>query len=317
MLNYFKHFFKNLNSDLSYRWTGKWAGNTSLDENCTNPDALYESIVAKPEDLFQEIEYNYLDGSAKLVESATATSSKIRSYVDVADHGRCYTFKPTEQMIKSGIKRIELKPKPKNKRLTLYFHTNGIFETKMNNHNDQFFVNSTSRIDLNLDFTVYNMLDIGGQPCRTETGFDKDACTEFKLDKKSLEMFGCTSPFGPNKDKICNDYENGSKVMKLYEKAMSMNVDNCHSPCLFASTKTTKTDEQFQKKLKERKVRIFAKEYIEVKEAYHLYSFLSMIAEVGGYVGLFLGVSVNQVSKLVSVLLDKLGWICNRKKRIF
>ena len=56
------------------------------------------------------------------------------------------------------------------------------------------------------------MLDFGGQPCETETGFDKDVCTESKLDKKSLEKFGCTSPFGPNKDKICKDYEIGSKA---------------------------------------------------------------------------------------------------------
>ena len=55
------------------------------------------------------------------------------------------------------------------------------------------------------------------------------------------------------------------------------------------------------------------KENIKVIEAYHLYSALSMIAEVGGYVGLFLGISVNQVSALFNVLLDKFNLICNRR----
>ena len=59
---------------------------------------------------------------------------------------------------------------------------------------------------------------------------------------------------------------------------------------------------------------IYVKENIEVKEAYYLYSILSMIAEVGGYVGLFLGVSVNQVSQLINVLFDKLVWIYNKRK---
>ena len=157
------------------------------------------------------------------------------------------------------------------------------------------------------------MLDFGGQPCETETGFDKDVCTESKLDKKSLEKFGCTSPFGPNKDKICKDYEIGSKVMEMYNETMQKNIDNCYSPCLFTSSITTKTDDYWGDSF----VRISTNENIMVKEAYHLYSGLSLIAEVGGYVGLFLGVSLNQVSQLVNVLLDKLDWICDRKQRLF
>ena len=162
------------------------------------------------------------------------------------------------------------------------------------------------------------MLNSTGHPCISETGFDKDACTESKLGKKSIDKFGCTSPFGPNKDKICTDYENGKKVMKLYTKTMSKNVDNCYSPCLFASTKATKMHEYSLARGNEKgKVRIYVTENIEVKEAYKLYSILSMIAEVGGYVGLFLGVSVNQASQLITVLFDKHGWICNRKKIFF
>ena len=48
------------------------------------------------------------------------------------------------------------------------------------------------------------------------------------------------------------------------------------------------------------------KRNIKVTEAQYLYSGLSLIAEVGGYVGLFLGVSVNQIT----ILVDKLfGYI--------
>ena len=52
-------------------------------------------------------------------------------------------------------------------------------------------------------------------------------------------------------------------------------------------------------------VMMMFKENIKVIEAHHLYSTLSMIAEIGGYVGLFLGVSVNQVSTLMNDLIDK------------
>ena len=51
---------------------------------------------------------------------------------------------------------------------------------------------------------------------------------------------------------------------------------------------------------------IFQK-YIKVTTSYWSYSGLSLLAEVGGYVGLFLGVSVNQISDIFErILLYKL-----------
>ena len=111
-----------------YKKHGKWVGNATLDENCTNPEALFESIVTKPEDLISVIEYSYFDGSETTVEYGTSVSSKIRSHVDTDYYGRCFTFKPTEKMIKSGINRIYLRLR---KSSFVFFHTNGMFDTKV------------------------------------------------------------------------------------------------------------------------------------------------------------------------------------------
>ena len=46
-------------------------------------------------------------------------------------------------------------------------------------------------------------------------------------------------------------------------------------------------------------------ENVLVSEEVFLYSGLSLIAEVGSYIGLFLGVSVNQVSTLLEALYDR------------
>ena len=45
-------------------------------------------------------------------------------------------------------------------------------------------------------------------------------------------------------------------------------------------------------------------EFIKVSVSGPSYSFLSLIAEVGGYVGLFMGVSINQTFDILS----NLGW---------
>ena len=78
-----------------------------------------------------------------------------------------------------------------------------------------------------------------------------------------------------------------------------------------------KTNERFQsyyKKKKAAKMEISTRENIKVTEAHWLYTGLSMIAEIGGYVGLFLGVSIIQINhvfdraiKLVFGTLPKSG----------
>ena len=50
-------------------------------------------------------------------------------------------------------------------------------------------------------------------------------------------------------------------------------------------------------------VTITFEELIKVTTGKYLYSELSLIAEIGGYVGLFLGVSVNQISNFLDFLL--------------
>ena len=131
-------------------------------------------------------------------------------------------------------------------------------------------------------------------------------------------MFACTTPFGTNKEKICQDHENGFKVMDMYRETIQKYVDNCYSPCSFLTTKAIKTTEHPKKWYGYNgHVYIKLKKNIQVFEAQYLYSILSMIAEVGGYVGLFLGISVNQVSTMFNVALDRFDLIFKKSKRVY
>ena len=53
-------------------------------------------------------------------------------------------------------------------------------------------------------------------------------------------------------------------------------------------------------------MKIFIKENIKVIKGQYIYSALSLLAEIGGYVGLFLGVSVNQISWLIDAMFTKI-----------
>ena len=289
---------------------GKWTG---TGENCSNPRLFYESIVAKPKEVFQYIIYSYFEKNTTTIDSAANISSKIRTIVDTKDHGRCFTFKPTAKMISYGISQVQLRVfKP----MRMFFHTNGLFKTA---EVEAQITIGTSRIyHVQLDHEVYKMLDLGGHLCSQKPNFDKDNCTEAKFERLSLEKFGCTSPFGPNKDKICPDKENGTKVMELYTETFNKyTAKHCENPCSFILTKATITKDithyDTTKVYNYTTVTIYFKEHIKVIEAHYLYSGLSLIAEIGGYVGLFLGISVNQVSVLFNAFLDRIDGSLNSK----
>ena len=54
-------------------------------------------------------------------------------------------------------------------------------------------------------------------------------------------MHGCTSPFGSNKEKICNDFDNATKVNDMYKKWYSNQIQaksGCNKPCSYITLRT-------------------------------------------------------------------------------
>ena len=200
-INYFLNkIFMCLHSCISchpngYIW-GKWVGNVTLD-NCTNPDQLFESIVLKAEDVIDHIFYAYFDGS-KTTKFTLANDSiaSIMSHVD-SRMGRCFKFKPTDKMFTSGIRRIYLKLKIPS---TIHFHSNGMFKTAREKITVKTSMNK--EIEVNIDHEEYDLFDLGGRSCCNEPNFNRDLCTEARFERKVLEKFGCTTPYGTNKKKV-------------------------------------------------------------------------------------------------------------------
>ena len=115
-----------------------------------------------------------------------------------------------------------------------------------------------------------------------------------------MEKFGCTTPFGLTKNEICQDQEIGAKVNEIYTEKIQKHHHMCQSSCSFFTIMGTKTKDVRNYFTKTTSItEMNFKENIKVMTSYHLYSELSLIAEVGGYVGLFLGVSINQVTSLI------------------
>ena len=51
--------------------------------------------------------------------------------------------------------------------------------------------------------------------------------------------------------------------------------------------------------IKSSRVKLHFQSRVKVVKSYYAYSGLTVIAEIGGYIGLFLGVSINQIPHLI------------------
>ena len=108
-----------------------------------------------------------------------------------------------------------------------------------------------------------------------------------------MERIGCTTPFGLELDNICTDQNKSLEAARLLWK-ISSNVEvikECQYPCHFLMNWITTTGYTSTHNDDGRILLQFDK-YIKVTTSRYGYTELELLAELGGYVGLFLGLSV-------------------------
>ena len=162
----------------------------------------------------------------------------------------------------------------------------------------------TSYISTGIIHDTFQVLDLDGKTCG-EYENSRDDCIHSEITKFVMEHVGCTSPYQNDKSNICTDPEKGKIAAKdlyytmIHNKSFASSV--CPKTCKFQVINTKNYQKMasiFLKKI----LRLRFEEFTKVSTSSLSYTFLELMAEVGGYVGLFLGVSINQTIDLLSNL---------------
>ena len=222
-------------------------------------------------------------------------------------YGRCFTLTPSKKLTKYGIKKVYLKLLVN---ATIFIHTSGM-RLKANEgelkqlHN----VVLGKKYEFAFKHEFHEILDYGGDPCNNEETYNKDLCTDIAIQTESIDKFRCTTPFGPDKNQICRERNESRAATKIYRDGISsMNPTHagCINPCSFFSITTTKATENDHDGSDNCRIDLTFGDIIKETKGYLIYSKLTLIAEVGGYVGLFLGVSINQIFYLMEFMVLKI-----------
>ena len=292
--------------EYQYKYKSIWS-NQDID-GCGDPEELFYRTIWKLEDLVTEVQVTSFNMSANLLSDIKAN---FFYPVDRNHFGRCYTFLPSEEYLRDGIFRLSFVFKTN---VRVHVNTNGVFAVKRAameiDKRTDVSPNKNSRVKV--EHNLYKMLDFQGIPCNSEKNYRFDNCILNSLEEESLKTIGCETPFGITKDKICRNKQDSKKAYQLYLKyrdddSYVRNI-SCYDPCSYVGVKLLKGPESEPKDGKGKLVLAFD-EKVHETVAYYSYDDLSFIAEIGGYVGLFLGASVYQTADLfqfITEILEKL-----------
>ena len=288
-----------------YKSEGRWIGYG--DTNCTDPKILHDNIMVKPKDLLHYARIKYF-----LKSYATKVHQNSSSWIPVykRDRGRCFelTIKP-ENQFNYGIREVEIyiwfKAGSKQR---IYFHPPGEFLASRQRQYLDLGINE--KVELDLEHQIDNVLSLGQQSCHPDPDYDRDQCMQRILFNTSMSQFGCTTPWGPNKDHICTNETIGKLVQQnymalLYFKNVTDFDETCPRPCTIMKLRPGLAKTSFQKyisKTASASLHVKLQDLITVTDDQYAYTWLSLVAEVGGYVGLFLGFSVYQVTDVIDGL---------------
>ena len=119
-----------------------------------------------------------------------------------------------------------------------------------------------------------------------------------------MAKFGCTTPFGINLNTICTDQTKGKLALDLLRELRSLkNIKSCLYPCTNLKIRLDKIE--FAELNGTTRVKLIFDQFIRITSLHISYTGLELVAEVGGYVGLFLGFSVFQLSHAIKFLTRK------------
>ena len=128
-----------------------------------------------------------------------------------------------------------------------------------------------------------------------------------RIAKANEKLFGCSVPWHPpiysditrNVIEICNTSERGFLAYRKFHAFRDSQLSEDLIPCTMFDIYTGLLDvDEKDNNLDEAYIRLYLKTKIKIKSSVIYYDVTTFTAEIGGYVGMFLGVSLMDVGVL-------------------
>ena len=293
------------------------AGNDDTNDNemdCTYNCTDTKNLFGYPIDLFNEATILSFQGKSFtfLNTSMNELWKPVDFVYDVANTkdeyplvALCYEFVIPENVQSQGVKLIQIVPKKnfigfmKLSPPGFLYQNSDVTATKILGER---FLEGYRKYTVDLEYQVDNFLKIGEEPCNPDPSYSRDKCVIDQMLEYSKKLHGCIPPaFGNYGLQACKNgsHETISEVDALID---------CMMPCTLFKMRSRTTVEDYNNLhygWSGKWIEVRFKELITVTDDQYSYIWLNLVAEAGGYVGLFLGYSVFQLTDLMDVLFQR------------
>ena len=271
------------------------------------PEDLYEEITWQLEDIIDRVNYNFENISRTLNGSDDGWKT-MWTTVNKKWEGRCFTFNPPPQMNGTGLAKISIISKfPFD--LELAFHARHQASDKELD-GISFVAKSRMYYQLEVPVDIIINRDTKDMPCiGNAENFDENR-GKVALEKM-IEEVGCVVPFisrNETEAPICRNKTLAKTAIDILEARGKFydiyNWEDVPLPCMQTFVEPQKTFESPEWDNQTWIDASFSK-MSKVTKQLEAYSFISFYAEVGGFVGLLLGISFYQLADV----LDLVPWM--------
>ena len=311
-----------------HEWnSGKWVGQSQWTANCFDPKWVIENTLDAPDEFIKEVnistfqgEHVHLDWTNGLLNNL---SFNVVDFVyDPVNFGEfyplitsCYELIVPQRLLTDGIQNIivvvnlhgwpdgvgSVQVNPPG-----YLHQNSDIKRRNLSLDENSPIFGPFALSFELVHQIDNFLKIGDEQCNPDPSYNRDECAIEQLLQLWMERYGCIPPsLGNYEVQVCT---NGtSSMMREINKMI-----DCQKPCqmfkMFTfSEQITRWPDGYDWTTGKgyMKISVSFKEVITISNDQYSYIWLNLVAEAGGYVGLFLGYSVFQASDLLDILIQK------------
>lgn len=273
---------------------GNFAGDCS-DPKLLHESALYSSLELMATDALWLPKHNEDCDECDFANDQNVLLQTVAAFetVDHPEYGRCYSMSPDSKMRERQIQRFNM-GFPSQPRLIVYIGDKDRFLTETQRG---FLMQKVKPIDpaafMQIHFSYEKHITVNTEkmPCEEDKDYSMDKCILDKIHQDSMEQFGCTTPFGIDKTQICKEKEMGTKALKLFRSYTKKAEEHCLKPCRAMQVNAVKI-QHLKINFPENQLEILNSDTVKVTETRRLSSILDLLANFGGFLAIFLGVSI-------------------------
>ena len=287
-----KHSFLVHSHDLNSIKRPKWIGEGA--EYCKNSKLIMEKAKIHLNEIIERVKINYVDDINYI--TIYPTNQSFWKFYGTKVLGSCHTFSIPNSYRWKQIRKLEFGMKS-----NVYWKLNSPGNIEVLGARYHYNITDRPFQRYDIDYEVYHLMHNNvDQPCVNEIDYEIDTCSDNLVFEESMRKLNCTWPYVKNKNHICTEEDSAIKAIQIGTNARK--TSKCPNQCNYIKLFTIPHIKH--PKITGKFLKFFMPYTIQVHKAYYAYDAVSLLAEIGGYVGLFLGFSIYQ-------LTDLLNWLIN------